>query len=82
MNYKVFGTPGCPYCVMAVDLLEARDLQYEYVNLMDDDEAREAFVERQFKTVPQVYVEDSEAETGWSHIGGYTELRERLTVEL
>ena len=64
----IYGKDGCPYCVKAKSLCEARGLAYEYLT-MGVDYTREQLFETfpMVKTVPQIVV-------GGVKIGGYAEL--------
>lgn len=63
----VYGTPSCRYCDMAKELLKAKRIEYEYVDVTEDEDAEKMFKENGFRTVPQIFEGDK-------HIGGYTEL--------
>lgn len=74
MHLVIFGRPGCPFCVRAVDLaqqLEAKKgATYTYVDMFDENLTREdvaAKVGRPVQTVPQILLDES-------YIGGYTDL--------
>lgn len=64
---KVYGRPGCGYCVSATKLLDENVIEYDYINIYEDAEAKAFIVEQGFRTVPQIYIDKR-------HIGGYTEL--------
>lgn len=64
---EVFGKPNCSYCERAKQLLEAKGIEYEYIDVSEDDDALAFLMDNGFKTVPQCY-------DGKTHIGGYTEL--------
>ncbi len=76
-KYKIFGKPACRFCTAAVDLLNARGIQYEYINVLEDPASLELLRARNFKTVPQIYQYQLDG-TGEIHIGGFTELRNYL----
>ena len=66
----VYRTRGCPFCVAAEQMLEARELDFEQVYL-DDHPDRRGFVENILpghRTVPLVMVDGSP-------LGGFNELR-------
>ena len=67
----VYGKPNCSYCVQAKDLLDAKSIQYEYVDVTQDEVAREKLVSSGFRTVPQIFECDK-------HIGGFTDLQQYL----
>ena len=35
MKYEVYGNLGCGYCDLALDLLEEKDLDHEYIDLQN-----------------------------------------------
>jgi glutaredoxin 3 len=65
---KVYTTPYCGFCRMALRLLDAKGVAYEQIDVTGDHEARawlrEATGQR---TVPQIFI-------GGESIGGYMEL--------
>lgn len=67
---EVYSTTYCPYCVRAKALLDAKDLDYQEIDVTGKDEARIALVEKSGgrKTVPQIFINDKP-------IGGYDDLR-------
>lgn len=65
---KVYGKPNCAFCTKAKNLLDQRNLKYEYkdVSLVQNmTELKEAYP--QAKSVPQIWV-------GGTHVGGYNQL--------
>lgn len=67
---EVYTTQTCPYCVRAKALLDAKDLDYDVIDVTGDEAARLALVEKAGgrKTVPQVFIDGRS-------IGGYDDLR-------
>jgi glutaredoxin 3 len=67
---EVYSTQTCPYCVRAKSLLDAKDVDFEEIDVTGDDEARMALVAKAGgrRTVPQIFI------NGQS-IGGYDDLR-------
>lgn len=65
----VYSSDHCPYCVKAKSLLERKDVAFEEINITNDDQARQALVEKAngLRTVPQIFINDR-------HIGGCDEL--------
>jgi glutaredoxin 3 len=67
-DVKIYTTRVCPYCVAAKQLLTARSIAYEDVDVSGDDAKRAWLVETTGRrTVPQIFIR-GEA------IGGYDEL--------
>lgn len=65
---KIYTTTVCPYCVQAKRLLQSKGVDYEEINVQDDQEMRMKLVEMSGqRTVPQIWV-------GETHVGGYQEL--------
>lgn len=65
--------PKCPFCERAEDLMEAMDIEYNYVDLASNPEMMNEFKARGFRSVPQVFI-DGDINTG-KQIGGFEELR-------
>jgi len=64
----VYVTRRCGYCHLAMDLLRARGIAFRAIDLTDDDDARDALVERtQWRTMPVVLIDDE-------LVGGHREL--------
>ncbi len=72
---KIYTARYCGYCVRAKELLRARGVLYEGVDVTADDEARERLVEISGgrRTVPQIFI-------GSQSVGGYSDLA-RLDAE-
>ena len=72
-KYIVYGKGSCPYCTMAVSLLEQRGEAYDFVDLQEKatilSEVKSYY---DHDTVPIIITKDSEDR--WSFVGGYTEL--------
>ena len=69
MNIKVYGTQFCPFCVAAKDLLTAKGLQYESIDLTNDPDLMEKLAqELNYRAVPMIFVDDK-------FIGGFTDLQ-------
>lgn len=74
MHLVIFGRPGCPFCVRAVDLakkLEAsKGATYTYIDMFDENLTKADIAEkigRPVQTVPQILIDDA-------YIGGFTDL--------
>lgn len=44
MSIKIFSTPTCPYCVQAKNYFEAKNLDYEDIDVSRDQKAAEAMI--------------------------------------
>lgn len=71
----VYGKPNCSYCEQAKKLLEAKGIEYFYIDVSEDDEALAFLKNNGFKTVPQCY-------DGRAHIGGFTQLQEYVVHKM
>ena len=77
--YKVYGTEGCPNCVLAKNLLGRNGLEFEYASA---EENFNSFMEylsshapKGARGFPQVFLEDGDEVV---YIGGFKELNETL----
>ena len=72
MQAIVWSKDQCTYCVQAKTLLEARGIEYEERNIMQDW-TREQLLEAvpTARTLPQIFLDNE-------YVGGFTELRQRL----
>ena len=78
MKYKIYAIRGCPFCVMAKNLLERKNIEYEYLTMEAASGILTEIKERtQQRTVPLIFeVTENEAET---FIGGFSDLKNKLT---
>lgn len=69
MKIEIFSTPQCSYCDAAKQLLEAKGLAYDNIDVMAAASLAE-FQQRlpRTKAVPQIFINGE-------HIGGYEDLR-------
>jgi glutaredoxin 3 len=72
MQAIVWSKDQCTYCVQAKALLDARGIDYEERNIMQDW-TREQLLEAvpTARTLPQIFLDNE-------YVGGFTELRQRL----
>jgi len=69
-DVKIYRTAYCPYCDMAEKLFEKMDVDYEEVDVTEDEQTRRELEERTGQqTVPQIFIDDE-------NVGGYDDLRE------
>lgn len=53
----IYSKNNCPFCVMAKNYLESKNINFREINIEQDAEARE-FVQRQgLRTVPQIFMD-------------------------
>lgn len=43
---KVFSTPICPYCVTLKEFLKQHDVEFEEINVGEDEEGRKEMIEK------------------------------------
>jgi len=66
---RVYTTPFCPYCVRAKSLLKKKGAEFEEIDIMMDEDARQEMQANSggARTVPQIFIGDT-------HVGGCDEL--------
>ena len=76
MQVVIYGRQGCTYCDLAKDLLNARQLSYEYIDINEDFDAAMDFKKKfgVIKSVPQILVDNK-------LVGGYNSLLSFLDKE-
>jgi glutaredoxin 3 len=67
---EVYTTSYCPFCVRAKNLLRSKGVQFEEIDVTDDDERRAEMVELAGgrRTVPEIFINGK-------IVGGYDELK-------
>lgn len=68
MNVVIYSKTQCPYCVMAKQLLESKNISYKEFNIETNTEARDFVVGKGLRSVPQIFEGDT-------LIGGYDKLQ-------
>ena len=73
----IYRTKYCPYCDMAERLFEKMGVEFEEIDVTNDDETRRELRERTgMRTVPQIFIDGE-------NIGGFDQAREmKATGEL
>lgn len=56
---KVYTSHSCFYCTRAKNYLDNLDIEYETLNIQEDSQARDFFIKSGFRTVPQIFVNDT-----------------------
>ncbi len=65
---EIYTTKFCPYCVQAKEFFRQKGIAFQEIDLTGKWDELEALKERtQFRTVPQIFVNDV-------FVGGYTDL--------
>ena len=79
MKYVIIGTPVCGYCRQAKNILNIKELDYEYRCLTEiapaEQDRLQEIAGKEFNTVPQIFTVDND---DWGYVGGYTELAASL----
>ncbi len=70
-NVTIYSSNRCPFCVKAKMLLDKKNIEYEEIDVTDNEEARKKLVEKAngMRTVPQIFI-------GETHVGGCDDLYE------
>ena len=55
---KVYTSHSCFYCTRAKNYLDNLNIDYETLNIQEDNAARDFFMKSGFRTVPQIFVDD------------------------
>ena len=76
MLYEIYGTQNCTFCHKAKQLLMQHDKAYTFIDVSQNKNVMAAFLSRfpGVSKVPQIVLGDD-------HIGGYTELKNSLTLD-
>ena len=69
----IYSKNNCPFCVMAKNYLQSKNINFVEVNIERDAEARE-FIQRQgLRTVPQIFMDGKIfVEGGWTGLSKMT----------
>lgn len=62
---KVYTTIDCPQCMMTKKYMDALDIEYETIDVTDNEEARAYVKSLGFQTLPVVVVKSGEAWFGF-----------------
>ncbi len=58
MNIKIYTTPSCPYCHMAKDFFQEKNLEFTEVNVAEDETAlKEMFAKSGQTGVPVIEID-------------------------
>ena len=68
VDVSMYTTRFCPYCMLARELLDSKQVPYTDIAVDGSPEKRQQMMERSGRhTVPQIWI-------GQQHVGGYDEL--------
>lgn len=67
----IYTKDNCPFCDMAKNLFNNKNLQYKEINVSNDQEKIEEMIQKAQgrRTVPQIFIDEE-------HIGGFDDLSE------
>ena len=54
----VYESNYCPFCTRAKDYLDLLGIEYKSVNIQQDADARDFFIQGGYRTVPQIFFND------------------------
>lgn len=64
----IYKAPNCPYCVRASELLTAKGVTFQEIDISTSDALRDEMIQKtQRRTVPQIFIGDY-------YVGGYSDL--------
>jgi len=46
MAVKIYSTPTCPYCTMAKEYLKEKNIEFENINVAEDQKAAEEMIKK------------------------------------
>ena len=59
MAVKVYSTPVCPYCVMAKEFLKEHNIEFQEINVAEDEKGRNEMVAKSGQLgVPVIEIND------------------------
>ena len=69
----VYSKNNCPFCVMAKNYLQSKNINFREINIEQDPESRE-FIQRQgLRTVPQIFMDGKIfVDGGWTGLSKMT----------
>jgi glutaredoxin-like YruB-family protein len=62
---KVYSTPVCPFCITLKDFLKKRGIDFEDINVVEDEEARNRMIENTGQSGVPVFEADGEFVVGF-----------------
>lgn len=59
MSIKIYSTPTCPYCVQAKEYFKQKNIEFEDIDVSQDQKAAEEMVEKSGQMgVPVILIDD------------------------
>jgi Glutaredoxin and related proteins len=69
----VYSKNNCPFCVMAKNYLQSKNINFREINIEQDPEAREFIQKQGLRTVPQIFMDGKIfVEGGWTGLSKMT----------
>jgi glutaredoxin len=69
----IYSKNNCPFCVMAKNYLQSKNINFREANIEQDQEAREFIQAQGLRTVPQIFMDGKIfVEGGWSGLSKMT----------
>lgn len=63
----VYSKNNCPYCVQAKNYLKSKNINFQEINIENDEESRDFIKSQGHRTVPQIYMDGKIfVEGGWN----------------
>ena len=63
MTVTIYSTPTCPYCTMAKEFFKKNGVEYEDINVSEDEKAAQVMVEKSGQMgVPVIILENDKEE--------------------
>lgn len=69
----IYSKNNCPFCVMAKNYLESKNINFQEINIEQDAEARAFITQQGLRTVPQIFMNGKIfVEGGWAGLSRMT----------
>lgn len=69
----IYTKNNCPFCDMAKQLLDKREVSYESINIEENPDAREFLVDGGHRSVPQIFKNNEHIPGGYQGLSGMSE---------
>lgn len=57
---KIYSTPACPFCIKAKEFFKENNIEYEDLNVAEDEKARDEMIEKSNQmSVPVIEIGDT-----------------------
>jgi len=63
---KIYGTPACPYCNIAKEFFKEKNIEYEYYDVSEDEQAKNEMIEKSGQMGVPVIIIDGETIVGFN----------------